>query len=62
MAKIEFIPVEGEQDAVLIKVTGLGEKGRPSSTGKSEVRGFGSTKLMASDGAAVVLGLNVYTR
>jgi hypothetical protein len=61
MAKIEF--VQGSNpDEIVIKVTGLNEKGKPSSTGKSEVRGFASHKLIASDGAPINMGLNIYTR
>jgi hypothetical protein len=61
MAKIEF--VQGENaDEMIIKVTGLNLPGKPSSTGKSEVRGFGTQKVVASDGSQVVLGLNCYVR
>lgn len=61
MAIVTFEKGEN-QDEVIIRVRNIGEKGKPSSTGKSEVRGFGAHKVMASDGAQVTLGLNVYTR
>jgi hypothetical protein len=51
-----------DKDEVIIRVKNIGEKGKPSSTGKSEVRGFGTAKFMASDGSQVVLGLNAYVR
>jgi hypothetical protein len=54
---------QGENaDEVVIRVKNINEKGKPSSTGKSEVRGFGTAKFVASDGSQVVLGLNAYVR
>jgi hypothetical protein len=61
MADVTFEKGEN-QDEIVIRVKNIHVKGRPSSTGKSEVRGFGAYKVMASDGAQVTLGLNVYTR